>query len=94
VNTGIAFDRRVDGQVERFGVSGQLYRSALVMFDRRTQSLWPQPLGQAVLGPLRGTELEVLPSSLLPWREVRRAHSGVTVALASEYELCRPDAGQ
>lgn len=86
-NTGIAFDRRVDGQVERFGVSGQLYRSALVMFDRRTQSLWPQPVGVAALGPLLGTELEVLPSSLLPWREVRRAYPDLTVALGAASEL-------
>ena len=86
-NTGIVFDRRVDGRAERFGVSGQLYRSALVMFDRRTQSLWPQPLGAAALGPLLGTELEVLPSALLPWREVRRSYPDVTVALGSESEL-------
>jgi hypothetical protein len=65
-NTGITFDRRVDGRAEVFGVSGALYRSALVMFDRRTQSLWPQPLGQAVLGPLLGAELTVVASSLLP----------------------------
>jgi hypothetical protein len=48
-NTGITFDRRVDGRPEVFGVGGGLYRSALVMFDRRTTSLWPQPLGKAVL---------------------------------------------
>ncbi|MEX2289154.1 MAG: DUF3179 domain-containing protein [Mycobacteriales bacterium] len=86
-NTGIAFDRRVHGQAEVFGVSGALYRSALVMFDRRTQSLWPQPLGQAVLGPLLGAELTVVASSLLPWREARAAHPDVEVVLASENEL-------
>jgi hypothetical protein len=86
-NTGIAFDRRVDGRAEVFGVSGALYRSALVMFDRRTQSLWPQPLGQAVLGPLLGTELTVIASSLLPWKEVRDAHPDVEVVLDSENEL-------
>jgi hypothetical protein len=86
-NTGIAFDRRVAGRPEVFGVSGALYRSALVMFDRRTQSLWPQPLGQAVLGPLLGQELTVVASSLLPWREVRDAHPDVEVVLDSEDEL-------
>ncbi len=83
-NTGIVFDRRVDGTAEVFGVSGSLYRSALVMFDRRTQSLWPQPLGVAALGPLLGTELEVLASSLLPWSQVRDAHPSVSVVLGSE----------
>lgn len=86
-NTGITFDRRVDGRAEVFGVSGGLYRSALVMFDRRTTSLWPQPLGQAVLGPLLGEELVVVPSSLLPWSEARDAHSGLEVVLGSEDEL-------
>lgn len=86
-NTGITFDRRVDGRAEVFGVSGGLYRSALVMFDRRTTSLWPQPLGQAVLGPLLGKRLEVLASSLLPWKEVRAAHPDVEVVVASEDEL-------
>ncbi|MBA3618077.1 MAG: DUF3179 domain-containing protein [Acidothermales bacterium] len=88
-NTGITFDRRVNGEAEVFGVSGGLYRSALVMFDRRTTSLWPQPLGKAVLGPLLGTELEVVASSLLPWKEVRDAHPDVAVVLASEDELAK-----
>jgi hypothetical protein len=86
-NTGIIFDRRVNGRAEVFGVSGALYRSALVMFDRRTTSLWPQPLGKAVLGPLLGAELEVVASSLLPWKEVRDAHPDVAVVLDSEGEL-------
>jgi hypothetical protein len=86
-NTGITFDRRVDGRPEVFGVSGGLYRSALVMFDRRTTSLWPQPLGQAVLGPLLGEELAVVPSSLLPWSQVRDAHPRLEVVLGSPDEL-------
>lgn len=86
-NTGITFDRRVNGRPEVFGVSGGLYRSALVMFDRRTTSLWPQPLGQAVLGPLLGAELEVVASSLLPWKQVRDAYPAVAVVLESEDEL-------
>jgi hypothetical protein len=57
------------------------------MFDRRTRSLWPQPLGKAVLGALLGSELEVLASALLPWKEVRDAHPDVTVVLGSDDEL-------
>jgi hypothetical protein len=90
-NTGIVFDRRVGGRAEVFGVSGALYRSALVMFDRRTQSLWPQPLGTAVLGPQLGAELTVLASSLLPWQQVRDAHPDVRVVLESEDELDETD---
>jgi hypothetical protein len=90
-NTGITFDRRVDGRPEEFRVSGALYRSALVMFDARTQSLWPQPLGKAVMGPLVGTELGIVPSSLLPWREVLAAHPDVQVAVESEVSLQETD---
>lgn len=86
-NTGIVFDRRVNGTAEVFGVSGSLYRSALIMFDRRTRSLWPQPLGTAVLGPLLGTELTVLASSLLPWSQVRDAHPSVQVVMGSGLEF-------
>ena len=39
---GIVFDRRVNGRKPSFGVSGLLYQSDLVMYDRDTESLWPQ----------------------------------------------------
>ena len=53
-NTGIAFKRpTINGQLLDFGTSGKLYRSNLVMYDRETGSLWPQVLGQAVIGPLK-----------------------------------------
>lgn len=50
------------GQVRRhnttFGTSGRLLNSNLVMYDRATGSLWPQILGAAIDGPLRGVTLE------------------------------------
>jgi hypothetical protein len=57
------------------------------MFDRRTTSLWLQPLAQAVLGPLLGERLEVVASALLPWKEIGDAYPDVDVVLASEDEL-------
>ncbi len=86
-NTGVAFDRNVPGGgVTTFGVSGTLYRSAMVMFDRETRSLWAQPSGTAVLGERTGTRLSLVSSSILPWSEAR-AVPGVTVALADRSEL-------
>ena len=41
-NSGVAFDRRVAGRVLSFGTSGRLYADNLVMYDRQTESLWPQ----------------------------------------------------
>jgi hypothetical protein len=72
--SGVAFDRRVGDRVLSFGTSGRLYRSDLVMYDRQTESLWPQIEGRAVAGVLTGTELSVLPASLISWQEWRAAH--------------------
>ncbi len=72
--SGVAFDRRAAGRVLSFGTSGRLYLSDLVMYDRQTESLWPQIEGRAVAGALTGTELKVLPASLVSWRQWRTAH--------------------
>ncbi|MBB3189540.1 DUF3179 domain-containing protein [Halomonas cerina] len=40
-----------------FGVSGRLVNSNLVMYDRATDSEWPQLLGVAISGPLAGRGL-------------------------------------
>lgn len=67
-NTGIAFGRpTIDGELLDFGTSGKLYKSNLVMYDRQTDSLWPQVLGQAVIGPLAGTRLELIPIQMVSW---------------------------
>jgi len=73
-NSALAFDRRAAGRVLTFGVSGRLYNSNLVMFDRQTRSLWPQLEGRAVAGVLTGTPLQAFPVQTVPWREWRRAH--------------------
>lgn len=73
-NSALAFDRRAAGRVLSFGVSGLLYNSDLVMFDRQTESLWPQLEGRAVAGVLTGTTLTAHPVQTVPWQEWRRAH--------------------
>jgi len=70
-NSALAFERTVGERVLSFGTSGRLYLSNLVMYDRQTESLWPQAEGRAVAGVLTGTELERLPVALLPWGQVR-----------------------
>jgi hypothetical protein len=72
--SGVAFDRRAADRVLSFGTSGRLYLSDLVMYDRQTESLWPQIEGRAVAGVLAGTELTVLPASLVSWQQWRAAH--------------------
>ena len=61
-NSGIVFDRVIDGQVSEFGTTGKLRRSDMVMYDRLTESWWQQFLGEAIAGDLTGTVLDVVPS--------------------------------
>jgi hypothetical protein len=60
--TGFVFDPIVKGERVEFGTSGKLWKSNLVMYDRKTNSLWPQVLGEAVVGEMTGAKLPVLPS--------------------------------
>ena len=64
-NTALAFDRRVDGQVLRFGVSGLLRQSDLVMWDDQTNSLWQQITGRGIVGEFAGTQLELVSTAIV-----------------------------
>lgn len=68
-NTAIAFDARVNGQALRFGVSGLLRNSDLVMWDSATLSLWQQITGEGVVGELAGTQLEFLSTSIVSYAD-------------------------
>ena len=68
------YAREVDGQEFTFGVSGKLIRNVLVMYDRQTESLWSQLLGEAVAGELQGARLEFLPSWHTTWRQWKEMH--------------------
>ncbi|MEM7272172.1 MAG: DUF3179 domain-containing protein [Actinomycetota bacterium] len=70
-NTAIAFDARVDGQALRFGVSGLLRNSDLVMWDEGTTSLWQQITGEAIAGEFAGTRLDFLPTSIVSYGDAR-----------------------
>ncbi|MBI2611055.1 DUF3179 domain-containing protein [Candidatus Kaiserbacteria bacterium] len=60
--TGFVFDPIVNGERVEFGTSGKLWNSNLVMYDRRTDSLWSQILGEAIVGEMTGTKLSLLSS--------------------------------
>lgn len=63
-NTGIVFDRRLDGRRLDFGTTGKLRHSDLVMYDRQTESWWQQFGGKAIVGELAGRSLTIIPSRL------------------------------
>lgn len=60
--------REVRGEPVEFGVSGQLYNSDLLMYDRKSDSLWEQISGLAVVGELTGDRLEYYPSQTMTWQ--------------------------
>ena len=70
-NTAVVFNPTVGGETLRFGVSGLLRFSDLVMWDSTTESLWQQITGEAIVGDLAGTQLELLPSAIIGWDEFR-----------------------
>ena len=53
--------------------------NALVMYDRETDSLWSQFLGEAVEGPLAGTKLRLVSSQLISWAAWREEHPDTLV---------------
>jgi hypothetical protein len=67
--TNQVFHRTIDNQTVEFGTSGKLYNSNLVMYDRTSESLWSQALGQAIVGEHAGKELERIPFDVAFWRE-------------------------
>lgn len=77
--TGNAFERVVDGEPSEFGVSGYLINSNLVMYDRKTESLWEQLTGEAIVGPKTGTKLKKITVSTMPWIDWKTLHPDTMV---------------
>ena len=74
-NSGVAFERTVAGRGNLdFGTSGFLYADNLVMYDRQTQSLWPQLTGEASIGALTGTKLVAIPMGTVAWSDFLSDH--------------------
>lgn len=75
--TGSAIGYYCDGT--SLGVSGKLLNSNLVMYDRKTDSYWPQILGQAILGQEVGNELETFMVNWSNWKKVRENYENIQV---------------
>ena len=73
------YAREIDERVLTFGVSGKLILNAMVMYDRQTDSLWSQFLGEAVDGPLAGTTLELVSSQVTTWSAWREEYPDTQV---------------
>lgn len=73
-NSALVYEREVDDQVLDFAVSGKLFNSSLVMYDRQTESLWSHFVGDAIAGVMTGTQLEELPVAMVSWADWREAN--------------------
>jgi hypothetical protein len=67
--TGIVFERYIDDEPVQFGVSGKLYNSDMLMYDRQTDSYWAQLTGTAVVGELTGSVLPLYPMKIMTWQD-------------------------
>lgn len=73
------YARQVKGKELTFGVSGKLIMNALVMYDHQTGTLWSHFLGRAVKGPMKGTQLEVIPALQTTWERWKGRHPNTLV---------------
>ena len=80
-DSAAAFDRRTALGLREFGVSGLLYNSNVLMYDRaeEVESLWSQVLAEGISGPGKGTPLSALPLELTTWGKWKARYPATTV---------------
>ncbi len=78
----------VDGRLLSFGVSGKLWKDALIMYDRQTNSLWSHVTGTAVEGKLTGARLKLYPAIHTTWAEWKDLYpAGVVLSKQTGFGL-------
>jgi len=77
--SAVGIERTVDGEVTAFGVSGVLYNSDLVFYDRSSNTLWDQVEAKGIVGPKTGEELTLVPVTMTTWSRWRNAHPDTLV---------------
>ena len=72
--SGIAFDAKIKGEAKTFGVSGLLYNSDVLLYDRQTESLWSQLMSKSISGPMVGEVLTMLHTENTTWENWKEKH--------------------
>jgi len=70
--TAEVYERTVSQDVLEFGVTGEVYESNALLYDRATSSRWSQARGEAYDGEKKGSKLSVFPSTVLSWEAYRQ----------------------
>lgn len=77
--SGVVYHALQEGQELTFGVSGLLYNSDVLLYDRQTDSLWSQLHHSAIVGPMKGKMLNQLPSVHTHWGAWLKEHPDTLV---------------
>jgi hypothetical protein len=80
--SAVVYDRELDGQILLFGNTSALYESDMVMYDHESGSYWFQVVGDAIVGPLTGKRLKMLPSMTISWGEWKKLRPDTKVLSA------------
>ena len=70
----------VDGQRLTFQVAG-VYRRNMIIRDRQTGTLWQHATGKALLGPLKGAQLQPLGGELTRWSKWKEMNQHTSLAV-------------
>lgn len=71
----LTYSSAVYDRTDTFGISGKLWNSNTLMYDRATESLWSQLRGEAIEGTRVGTTLTRYPSRVMTWAEYKSEYS-------------------
>lgn len=77
--SSVAFEANISGSVKTFGVSGLLLQNNLIMFDRQTDSNWPQLRLQADRGDLINTKLKLIDHTEIEWGSWKNLYPGTFI---------------
>ncbi len=85
--SAMVFGRTIEGRTLEFGVSGLLYQSDVLMYDRQTESLWSQLEMTAISGPQVGRRLQLLPAQHMTWLAWKTAYpNGLVLSTDTGYD--------
>jgi len=68
-----------DAKDDVFGVSGKLWESNLLMYDKKTETLWSQIRGEGIVGDRTGETLEILDANVISFAELKERYTDADV---------------
>ncbi len=71
----LTYSSAVYDRTDTFGISGKLWNSNTLLYDRTTETLWSQLSGTAIEGTLDGTTLVRYPSKITTWAQFKASYA-------------------